>query len=220
MNIDGQEHSIPVDLTIDQWSQLVRWDFAEPKNWARILHIATGVDMNLLKQANQEGLQLGVVFIASAMSKRTKVDHLNFSEMTFGQWVDLDIYIAQGIDKSIKDVMAMLAPEVSNASEAVYVIDEYNHFRSFVLRQYKELFDYNEGETEETGELPDWQDVARSWYRIIVELANDNLLHLDDVTDQPLKKVLNFMALRKQKALEEQMRQRQQKKQYDLQANR
>ena len=220
MTVDNQAYAVPVDLTLDQWSQIVKWDFADPIHWPRIVSIATGVGIDILSQANRDGLELAVVFIANLMNKRTPIEHLNFNDITFGQWIDLDVYVAQGIDKSIKDVMVMLAPKVTNASEAMYVIDKYNHFRSFILRQYKELFDYTEGQSEETGEAPDWQDTARSWYQIVVGLANDDLLKLDAVTDEPLKKALNFMALRKQKALEEQMRQRQQKKQYELQANR
>ena len=49
--------------------------------------------------------------------------------------------------------------------------------------------------------------LARSWYRVIVSLANNDLLNIDQVTDQPLKKVLNFMALQKEKALEEEQKQ-------------
>ena len=44
--------------------------------------------------------------------------------------------------------------------------------------------------------------IAKGWYKIIVSLANDNLLDIDRVTDEPLKKVLNFMALQKEKQIE------------------
>lgn len=220
ITLDDQAYAVPIDLTLEQWSQIVKWDFADPIHWPRIVHIATGIGIHILSQAKEDGLELAVVFIANLMNKRTPIEHINFNDITFGQWIDLDVYVAQGIDKSIKDVMDLLAPKVTNASEAMYVIDKYNHFRSFILRQYKELFDFTEGAPEEPQEAPDWQETARSWYRIIVDLAGDDLLKLDAVTDEPLKKALNFMALRKQKALEEQMRQRQQKKQYELQANR
>ena len=220
MSFDNEEVKLPEDLTIDQWSQILKWDFADPTHWPRILSIATGVPTELLQQANREGLELGVVFIGSILTKRTKIDHIDFADMSFGVWVDLDVYVAQGIDKSIKDMMGLLAPTVKSASEALYVIDAYNHFRSFILRQYKEVFDYTEGASEETLEPVDWQQTARSWYSIIVDLAGENLLNIDAITDEPLKKVLNFMALQKQKALEAQMRQRQQKKEYELQRNR
>ena len=62
--------------------------------------------------------------------------------------------------------------------------------------------------------------VARSWYRVIVGLAKEDILNIDAVTNEPLKKALNFMALQKEKVLEEQQRQLQQKRQYDLQRTR
>ena len=63
----------------------------------------------------------------------------------------------------------------------------------------------------------DPMQAAHSWYKIIVGLANEDVLKLDEVTAQPLQKILNFMALQKQQALEEQERQRQQRLKYDLQ---
>ena len=67
--------------------------------------------------------------------------------------------------------------------------------------------------------LKDKMDVARSWYKVIVALAQDNILRIDEVTEQPLKKVLNFMALQKEKVMEENQKQLQQKRQHDLQRN-
>ena len=62
--------------------------------------------------------------------------------------------------------------------------------------------------------------VARSWYKVIVGLAGEDILKIDEVTEQPLTKALNFMALQKEKVMEENERQLQKQRQYDLQRNR
>ena len=78
----------------------------------------------------------------------------------------------------------------------------------------------DQAELEGNTEVKDKMNVARSWYKVIVSIAGDNILNIDEVTEQPLKKVLNFMALQKEKVLEENQRQLQQKRQYDLQRTR
>jgi len=73
---------------------------------------------------------------------------------------------------------------------------------------------------EDGAEVQDKMHVARSWYRVIVALAGDNLLKIDSVTEEPLKKALNFMAYQKERVLEAEEKQRQQRRKYDLQRNR
>ena len=80
--------------------------------------------------------------------------------------------------------------------------------------------DFEEAKLKLDEGRPDPMQVARSWYKVIVSLANRNILNMDAVTDQPLKKALNFMALQKEEALEEQQKQLQQKRKYDLQRTR
>jgi len=69
-------------------------------------------------------------------------------------------------------------------------------------------------------EITDKLATARSWYKIIVGLAQGDVLKLDEVTEQPLKKILNFMALQKEQQLEENQRKLKERRQYDLQRNR
>ena len=104
----------------------------------------------------------------------------------------------------------------------MWAIERFAHFRTYTYRQYKTLFGLTDKELDEAEQKADIDkmQVARSWYKVIVSLANDNILNIDEVTEQPLKKVLNFMALQKEKVLEENQRQLQQKRQYDLQRTR
>ena len=107
----------------------------------------------------------------------------------------------------------------------MWAIDKYVQFRTYTYKQYKVLFglrdqDIEKAEQEGKTEVDDKMQVARSWYKVIVGLAGEDILKIDEVTEQPLTKALNFMALQKEKVMEENEIQLQTQRQYDLQRNR
>lgn len=218
MTIEDVVYEIPQELTVEQWSKAIKFDLGEPAYWPHIINAVTSAPVHLLKEAEYDALELAIVFIASTMSKREEVNMMNLDDMTFGQWVDLDVYSAFGIQKQFKDILDIIAPEATTAAQGLWALDKYNSFKKFILNQYRELFGLDDYVSdEETESESDPMQTAKSWYKIIVGLANDDVLKLDEVTEQPLKKILNFMALQKEEALKEQERQRQQKLRYDLQ---
>ena len=156
------------------------------------------------------------------LNQRVPTDMINFEELTFGQFIDLDIYLNMGATKHYKEILEILEVKKDGAEFGMYAIETYNKYRIYIYRQYKKLFEIEDDAFEQTEqtETVDSLSLARNWYKIIVSLANEDLLKIDDVTEQPLKKALNFMAYQKEKQLEENMRKLQQKREYDLQRNR
>jgi hypothetical protein len=61
--------------------------------------------------------------------------------------------------------------------------------------------------------------IARGWYAVLVKLAGGDILKLEAVEDQPLKKALNMLAYQKQVEREERARELEIKRKYDLQRN-
>jgi hypothetical protein len=61
--------------------------------------------------------------------------------------------------------------------------------------------------------------IARGWYAVMVRLAQGDILRLDPVAEQPLKKALNMLAYQKQVDMEEAARQQEISRKYDLQRN-
>jgi hypothetical protein len=89
-------------------------------------------------------------------------------------------------------------------------------WRTTIFRQYKTLFGLNDKDFEVYADDQEDEDfdpmsIPRGWYKVIVDLAQENILNIDAVTDQPLKKALNFMALQKEKQLAEAEAMRKQK---------
>lgn len=220
LTIDDKTYEMPEVLSVETWAELIKWDFEDIKYWPRI--IGTAINCNPLLLANVEygSLELAIVFIATAMQRRKEVKCKDFNTLTFGEFVDLDVYLTYGVEKHILDIMEILDAKCQDSAEAMWLIDKYTEFRMFIYRSYSALFGTEQEADSTSNEPVDPQKVAKSWYRLIVQLANDNLLNIDAVTDEPLKKVLNFMALQKEKQLEEQQRILKQRRQHDLQANR
>lgn len=216
--IHETEYEITERFTVPQWQSLMKWDFEREEHWPRILHEATGAPLEYLQEVHRDSLELGIVFIASVINARKETKIKDFNEITFGEWIDLDIYLNWGADKHIEGILEILSPKTKMVDEALWVLEKYSQWRLFMYKQYKGLFGLEE-QVEGTSDEPQ-RDIAKSWYEVVISLANEDILNIDAVTEQPLKKALNFMAYKKEKQLEEQQRILKEKRKYDLQANR
>ena len=222
ININNKAYEIPERLTIEQYQATMAFDWEDVKYYPMVVSQLTGAPIAQLQAADEEALTLAIALIVHQMNVRTKCKLANLDDLTFGQFIDLDVWIGLGVEKHLEDMTTILAPKAKWADEAMWAVEEFAKYRMYIFRQYQALFGLRDKDLEEAkqkideGQRPDPMQVARSWYKVIVSLANRNILNIDEVTDQPLKKALNFMALQKEEALEEQQKQLQQKRQYDL----
>ena len=225
LTIKGKPYFLPERLTVDQWKRLLPFDYQSVEAWPHIMGTLLETDHNEFKQATIESLTLAVSFVIALMNARVEGQIKDFTKMTFGEFVDLDIAVSAGIEKHV-DLMTeiltgLTTDEIIWSDQALWAIDQFQRFRVHTYRQYSGLFGLNEPQfDEDEDETPDPNKIAKGWYRIIVDLAHNDVLKLDEVTDQPLKKILNFMALKKEKQIEENFKQLEQKRKYDLSRNR
>ena len=221
ININGKSYAIPQRLTIDHYNSLINFDWEDPKYYPMIVSQLVDAPLPQLAKAEPQQLTLGIVFAVKAMNERREVEMLNLDEITFGQFIDLDVYLTIGLDKHFRDIAKILCPKAKFSDEVMWAIEKYVQFRTFTYRQYKVLFGLTDADIydAEPDEIKKTQ-IAKSWYNIIVNIAKENILYIDKVTEQPLKKALNFMALQKEKAVEENLRKQKLKREYDLQRNR
>jgi uncharacterized iron-regulated protein len=222
ININDKQFAIPDRLTVAEYSKAIQFDWSDSKYYPMIISQLTGAPLPLMSKANDEILHLGMGFVVKSMNDRKECKMLDLESLTFGQWVDLDVYLTGGLDTNIEKIIEILTPDAKWADEAMWAIDQYAAFRTYIYRQYSVLFGINQKQTfdELEPETKDKQANARAWYKIIVGLANGDILKLDEVTEQPLKKTLNFMSLQKEQQLEENQRKLKERRQYDLQRNR
>ena len=223
IKLNGKTYKMPKRFTIDQWQQVLQLDLEDNKNWAKIMSIAFNKPHAMFDNVDEKSLVLGVSLIINAMSQRRECKLKDLTQLTIGEFIDLDIYLLMGPEKNIDTILDLILVKGTKwADEALWAVDQLANFRMSTYRQYSGLFDLDKNGVQEDVDPEDWdpQKVAKGWYRILVDLADDSLLNLDKITEQPLKKAFNFMALRKEKALEERERQLKQKRQHDLQRNR
>lgn len=224
LKLNYRTYKLPERYTIDQWKQVVKLDMEDPKSWPHVLAIALNQKVAKFYNCNEDSLILGASLVINEMSKRRVGKHIDFTKISIGQFVDLDIWMVGGMEKNIDQLIETLSKEpLKWIDEALYIIDEYANFRISTYRSYAGLFGINEktGEQDEV-DPDDWNPnkIAAGWYKVLVDLADNDLLRLDPITEEPLYKALTFMSLRKERALEEQQRQSKQKRQHDLSRNR
>ena len=209
-------------MTIEQWKALQPLDFDNPVSWAKIMSIGFKQPVSKFINVHEDSNLLGAGLILNEVNKRRETQLVDFTQFSIGEFIDLDIYIVQGWEKNLDVIIEHLCPKpLKYIDEALWAIEQYSKFRTSIYRQYRVLFGIDEqGVQEREEEEYNPNKVAKGWYSVLVDLADDDLLKLDPITEQPLKKALNFMALRKERIMAENAKQLQQKRQHDLQRNR
>ena len=205
--IDGTEVKLAEVYTVDQWCELQRFDFENEEEWPAILECVTGVSSDIIRRAKKEPLELLVSVVIVTMNQREYIELPDFNAINFGEFVDLDCFVALGIEKNLSNMLGVLKADTVRASQALLIIENYVKWRTTIYRKYASLFGLRDKDFERysdnTPDDTDPLDVARGWYRIIVDLAGDDILKIDPVTEQPLEKTLTFLNLKKEKALKE-----------------
>ena len=211
--VDKVAYQFPERLTIEQWCHIMQWDFTIQSNWPKIIAYVTDIPQSLLERGHEEALELGAALIVQQCNARQQTKMRPVNEFNFGEFVDLDVWLSIGITKHLPDVAKQLVPDTQWADEALWAVEQWSNYRTGIFRQYAALFGLDEVEDDEELKVPGNVDplkTARNWYKIIVDLANDDILKIDEITEQPLIKVFNFMALRKEKQEIENMKIREQ----------
>jgi len=219
LQIEGKDYPFPQRLSPYLWSSLAQLDLGEPLQWPRALHLVSGAPLSELVIADYKALELGMGFLLNLMGQRAKVDHIVFNDIQFGQWVDLDIWLVWGIDKHLVEIIEILAPDCKWADEALWVVEQYSKWRLSIYKGYSALFGLNEPSYSDPDEKHDKMAIARGWYAVMVKLAQGDILRLDPVAEQPVRKALNMLAYQKQIEREEAARQLEINRKYDLQRN-
>lgn len=220
LKLNYRTYKLPERFTIQQWKDIMKLDFEDFKSWPKIMGIALNKPYSQFMMVEDDSLILGVSLILNELGKRRATNLKDFNQLRLGEFIDLDIWVTMGAEKTLDEILSVAHDtELKYIDEALYVVDQFMNWRISTYRSYSALFGLNhKGEQVDVDE-EDWdpQKIAKGWYKVLVDLADNDILKLDPITEQPLKKAFNFMALRKEQMEEEQLKQRQQRQQYDLQ---
>jgi len=205
-------------ITITQWMNIMKWDILDQDNWDKIISIILDDDVYL----DDDQKELLISFIISLIKVRKVVPLKDFELLTFGQFVDLEVYLAIGYQNTLDKIIPLLGVETNRIDEALFVFEKWAKWRDFIFKQYKGLFsvDENNDDDIDNKRIKIETQVMKSWYKIIVDLCGGDVLKMDLITDQPYRKILNFMAHQKEQIMIANMEQKKKQRQYELQRNR
>ena len=207
VNVNKTKWNIPERITIKEWVALQKWDVTNSLHYPYIINEVIQIPLEDLKDAEEDSLQLFIGFLIGAINKRTLVHQVDFNKLTFGEFVDLDCYMSLGIEKHIDDVLEILEVDTPWSDEALATIDQYIKWRNTVYKQYKNLFGLDdqdfEQDAEESAKAFNPKEVSRGWYTVIVDLAQNDVLKMDAIAEEPLQKILTFLQMKKEKVEKE-----------------
>lgn len=222
LKVDNRRYTVDGNPTIEQWMNLMKWDFESHVHWPYIIEAVTNLPFYIINEMEPGQQHLAVTLIGYSISERVKVELPNFDGFTFGTFVDMEYLLAVGTNKALDRMISKLEVNHNTVRESLYVVEQYINWRNNIFKQYSSLFGLNdnpfEDELKENPMTP--KEVAGSWYRVLVELSNDDLMKVREITEMSVKEVLNFMAIRKEKQLAQLNELKQQKRQNDLQRTR
>jgi len=205
VNINDKKWEIPTRVTIEEWKDLQQWEFTNQAHWPWIVSTISSFDAKEFDNADPDSMQLFIGFLIAACNKRTLKVQPDFNQLKFGQFVDLDCFLALGVEKNIAQILETLGVDTPWADEALAVIDQYLKWRATIYKQYSQLFGLNNKDgLPNDDEFYDPKEVARGWYMVIMELADNNILRMDEVTEEPLQKTLTFLQIQKELKIKEQ----------------
>jgi hypothetical protein len=206
VKVNNTTWNLPERITIKEWASIQKWDITDEAHWCYIINEIIHIPIEDLQAAEEESLQLFIGFLISAINKRTIGEQVDFNKLNFGEFVDLDCFIALGVEKHIDDILKVLKVDTPWSDVALATIDQYIKWRNTIYKQYSQLFGLQDKDfldQEPSDEVYNPKEVSRGWYQVIVELAQEDILKIDAITEEPLQKVLTFLQIKKEKALAE-----------------
>tara|TARA_R100000544_G_scaffold11400_1_gene5120 strand:- start:1604 stop:2263 length:660 start_codon:yes stop_codon:yes gene_type:complete len=204
VNINEKKWVIPTRVTIEEWKDLQQYEFENQAHWPWIVSAISSFDAKEFDNADPDSMQLFIGFLIAACNKRTLKVQPDFNQLKFGEFVDLDCFLALGVEKNIVQILEVLGVDTPWADEALAVIEQYIKWRGTIYKQYAQLFGLNDKRDGlPNDDIYNPKEVARGWYMVIMELADNNILHMDRVTEEPLQKTLTFLQIQKEIKIKE-----------------
>lgn len=202
--IKEKRYEIKDSIDLKTYCQIYKLGIENKFNWLKIISLYFGIDKEEIEDTNEEIQTILIGFIITTLNKREESNINDFEKMTFGQFVDLEVYLSMNYINHLENMMLILSPYSKTASKALFVIENWLRWRNHVYKSYSSLFGIDEQGGDEIKNY-DKMAVARSWYKIIIDLSSEDILKVEAIEMQPFRKILNFMSYKKEKMLLEMM---------------
>ena len=225
--IKGNEYKLPEDLTIDQWIEITKYDIGVSFNHKKIVSLSFNIPYKEVDMIPDKTIELLISFIYVMLYPEHQPlnkeymggQYINMQGITLGKFIDMEIYLSQGLNKSIKDIVKTLwgiEPTEEFMISGVWTgIQNFISYRNSLYKNYTNLFGGEEDGYAESEIKQTTTDIKKIWYDIILTLAEGKFLEIDKVTDKPLVSAFNWLAWNKDRM----EKQKEEIKKNDLQRN-
>ena len=226
--IGTQEYTVPEVITTELFQSAMAWNIEDSKNLKPFVSVMSDCPLhqiNLLDDATFE------VILAICVTRIDFSDTelrrnigayqlLDFNSMNFGQFVDIDMLISDGMAKHVIELTQKLygMPEsvaanvpIKNVWKALVAATEW---RQDTYRDYDEFFELSDNRGDEDV-VVSLEGIQLMWYNAVLVLAEKQFLNIQHVVERPYKEALNFLTWKKNEASKMQLEQL--KKKNDLQ---
>jgi hypothetical protein len=225
--IKGKEYKLPEDLTIDQWIEITKYDIGLSFNHKKIVSLSFDIPYEEVDMIPEKTIELLISFIYVMLYPEHQPlnkeymggQYINMQGITLGKFIDMEIYLSQGLNKSIKEIVKTLwgvEPTEEFMISGVWTgIQNFISYRNSLYKNYTNLFGGEEDGYAESEIKQTTTDIKKVWYDIILTLAEGKFLEIDKVTDKPLVSAFNWLAWNKDRM----EKQKEEIKKNDLQRN-
>lgn len=225
--IKGNEYKLPEDLTIDQWIEITKYDIGVSFNHKKIVSLSFNIPYEEVDMIPDKTIELLISFIYVMLYPEHQPlnkeymggQYINMQGITLGKFIDMEIYLSEGLNKSIKNIVKTLwgvEPTEEFMISGVWTgIQNFISYRNSLYKNYTNLFGGEEDGYAESEIKQTTTDIKKIWYDIILTLAEGKFLEIDKVTDKPLVSAFNWLAWNKDRM----EKQKEEIKKNDLQRN-
>jgi hypothetical protein len=209
--VDKNEYDLPLDYTVKQWVQMSN----AAANPDFMISIGMNMPIDKVSILPEKTKVMTLALLNSILQPEwrgltKKIDNgelIDFNTITLGDFIDLEVYI-ENYKKHFPNIVGKLYqvdnPEECLISQTQPAVEYYLKWRMLLYKQYSNLF----GMSHVNDEADDIQqnkreNPARIWFDIVMVLADDKFLNMDEVLNKPLIQSLNWLAWNKDKKLKE-----------------
>lgn len=213
VQIGDKQYTVPERITVSQFEQVQSFGFDDAKSRIMCSAAIIGCSPKEIMQLDQDGQEM--VYAMAMLSMTTlekpvaKACPFDFDNMSFGQFIDLDVLTFEGIDTHLADIISILWDEdvdkVANSPLDLYLsgLTLWTNKRAAIYAAYATFFglhDNTEQLAEDMGLDIEGADIRRIWYQAVITLAGEDFLKINQVVDRPVGEALNFLAYMKEQA--------------------
>lgn len=216
LEIDKHKFELDGSWSVEEWMALNKYDISLDFTWPAYISAATGASIDLCNKIPSNTLEVGVALIKSLMHpvwQKPKKEYqgkrlVDFANMTIGTFIDCETAVGRGLDQWMHLLIAALYEAKPNEvlkwkiQEVYPAAHHYLNWRLDLYKTYESLFDMKDSDSEDTENT---SDPAYMWYDMLMMLADEKFLNINDATERPVYEALNYLAWRKDKAKQEEL---------------